>query len=58
MTILQAAAVVVLWRSGRFDTLDIARVVGVQESDICKLMDEVRRRERGPWLALVEGGST
>lgn len=29
MTLLQAAApLLVLWRSGRFDTLDIARVMG------------------------------
>ena len=28
MTLLQAAAALTLWRSGRFDTLDIAKVLG------------------------------
>lgn len=28
MTVLQASAALTLWRSGKFDTLDISRVLG------------------------------
>jgi hypothetical protein len=48
MTILQAVAVVVLWRSRHFDTLDISRALGgVSEADVCRVLDIVRNRERG-----------
>jgi len=58
MTILQAAAALVLWRSGRFDTLDIALVVGRAEADICRVIDAARQRERGPHLSLITNGRT
>lgn len=55
MTVLQAAAAVTLWKSGRFDTLDIARALGggMHEADICRLIHAVRERERGADLRLV-----
>lgn len=54
MTVLQAAAALTLWRSGRFDTLQIAEVLNVAEPDVVRLLDAVRNRERGPDLRLVE----
>ncbi len=59
---LQAAAAVTLWRSGRFDTLDIARALGgracgVTEADVDRLLAAVRERERGPDLRLVRGAT-
>lgn len=53
MSLLQAAACLVLWRSGRFDTLDIANVIDATEPDVVKLIDAVRNRERGPDLCIV-----
>lgn len=53
MTVLQAAAALTLWRSGQFDTLDIARAIGVAEYLVVKALDAVRDRERGPDLYLV-----
>lgn len=53
MTILQAAAVLTLWRSRRFDTLDIARALGVPEADVCRVIQAARDREHGPDLHLV-----
>lgn len=56
MTLLQAAAVTVLWKSGRFDTFDIAKVIGVSEPAVVTLLDAMRAAERGPHLCVVEGG--
>lgn len=56
MTLLKAAAAITLWRSGRFDALDIAEAIGARESDVCRLLDAVRERERGADLHVVEGG--
>ena len=53
MTLLQAAACLTLWRSGRFDTVDIAKVIGVSEADVCRALDAIRQWERGPDLHLV-----
>lgn len=55
MTVLQAAAVLTLWRSGRFDTTDIATVLGggVTEADVCRVLHAVRERERGPDMHVV-----
>ncbi|MER9875591.1 hypothetical protein [Mesorhizobium sp. M0195] len=54
MTVLQAAAAVTLWRSGWFDTLQIAQVLGgLAEADVCRMLNAVRERERGPDLHLV-----
>lgn len=54
MTILQAAAALTLWRSGRFDTLQIAEVLGsISEADIHRLISAARDRERGPDLHLI-----
>lgn len=54
MTVLQAAAVLVLWRSGRFDTADIATALGgVAEADVCRVLHSVRERERGPDMHVV-----
>lgn len=53
MTVMQAAAILVLWRSSRFDTMQIAELLGLSEPNIVRVLDEVRRRERGPELQLV-----
>jgi hypothetical protein len=55
MTLLQAAAVVVLWKSGRFDTLDIAKAIGVSENSVVVLLDAARTAERGPQFQVIEG---
>jgi hypothetical protein len=49
--------VLVLWRSGRFDTADIAAVLGggMAEADVCRVLHAARERERGPDLRLVDG---
>lgn len=67
MTVLQAAAAVTLWRSGRFDTLQIAQALMVHdgvpvrpadfaamEAAVCRVLHAVRERERGRY---VEAGS-
>ena len=57
LTALQAAAVVTLWRSGRFDTLDIAGLLFLREPDVVTVRDAVRAAERGDHgLALIAGG--
>jgi hypothetical protein len=53
MTHMQCAAALLLWRSGRFDTLDIAECFGVAEALIVKLLDVIRNAERGPELRVV-----
>ncbi len=53
MTHMQAAAAWTLWRSGRFDTFDIADVFGAPEALIVKLLDVIRNAERGPELRVV-----
>ncbi len=56
MTVLQAAAILTLWRCRRFDTLDIATVIGVAEADVCQVLNAVRERERGADLWMVGAG--
>ena len=53
VTLLQAAAALVLWRSRRFDTLDIARLLGVSEADVCRVLHAVRDAELGAQLVVV-----
>lgn len=55
MNLAQAAACLVLWRSGRFDTLDIAAALSVSEPDVCRLLDAARQRQRGPKFTIIEG---
>ena len=55
MNLLQAAATIILWKSMRFDTHDIATALNVHEADVCRLIDAARERERGPSLTLIEG---
>lgn len=55
MTILQAAAALVLWRSGMFDTLEIAKALGgVSEADVCRVIHSAREAERGPDMHVVK----
>lgn len=54
MNLIQGAAALTLWRSGKFDTLQIAEVLGVTEPNVVRFLDAVRERERGPDLRLVE----
>lgn len=56
MNLLQAAAVLVLWRSSRFDTLDISHALNVPEADVCRVIHAARDRERGADMVLIEGG--
>ena len=56
MNLLQAAAVIVLWKSGRFDTLDIAKAIGVSEPAVVTLLYAIRDAERGPDIQLIQGG--
>lgn len=58
MNLLQAAAALTLWQSGRFDTLDIAKAIGASEADVCRLLHHARERQRGPDLCLVEGAAS
>jgi hypothetical protein len=56
MTILKAAAILTLWRSRQFDTHDIAKAIGADECDVCRVLAAARERERGPDLHVVESG--
>lgn len=53
MNLIQAAAALTLWRSGRFDTYDIANVVGKPEADVCRVIHAAKQRERGAELHVV-----
>lgn len=55
MNLLQAAAALVLWQSGRFDTHDIATALNLHESDVCRLLAAAKERRRGPQLTVIEG---
>lgn len=55
MTLVQAAAILVLWRSGRFDTADIANAIGRSEADVCRVIHAAKERERGPDLRIISG---
>jgi hypothetical protein len=55
MNLVQAAACIVLWKSGRFDTLDIAQALNVAESDVCRLLAAAKERERGPVFTIIDG---
>lgn len=55
MNLLQGAACLVLWQSGRFDTLDIAKAIGVPEPSVVILLDAARTAERTPKLRVIEG---
>ncbi|MCG6115082.1 MAG: hypothetical protein MEQ84_07770 [Mesorhizobium sp.] len=58
MNFLQAAAALTLWRSGRFDTADIAAVLeGVREADVCLVLHTARERERGPDMHVVRAST-
>lgn len=54
MTVLQAAAGLTLWRSRRFDTLQIACALGVSEADVIRVIDAARNAERGPDMHVVK----
>ena len=57
LTAAQSAAIVVLWRSGHFDTLDIATLLFLREPDVVLLLDAVRNADRGEiGFAVVQGG--
>lgn len=44
---LQARAVLVLWRGGHgFDTLDIARLLDIEEHQVCRIVQAARDFER------------
>ncbi|MBZ9759467.1 hypothetical protein LB553_01010 [Mesorhizobium sp. CA8] len=55
MNLLQGACALVLWESGRFDTLDIAKALNVSEADVCRLLDAAKERKRGPKFMVIEG---
>jgi hypothetical protein len=55
MNLLQAAIVTVLWKSGRFDTLDIAKGLGLSEPAVVTLLDAIRDAERGQQFHVIEG---
>lgn len=55
MTLIQAAAALILWRSTRFDTKDIAGLLNVSEADVVRCLDAIRNREYGPDLRVIEG---
>jgi hypothetical protein len=55
MNVLQGACVLVLWESGRFDTLDIAKALHVSEADVCRVLDAAKERRRGPSFMVIEG---
>ncbi|WP_085025279.1 hypothetical protein [Ensifer aridi] len=43
----QALAAVVLWKSGQFDTFDIASVLDCGEDAVCRTLQAARHVERG-----------
>ncbi|WP_026618328.1 hypothetical protein M728_000369 [Ensifer sp. WSM1721] len=43
----QAIAALILWKSGHFDTLDIADVLGCGEDAVCRTLQAARHVERG-----------
>lgn len=57
MNLAQGAATIILWQSRRFDTFDIAQLLGVSEADVCRLIDAARNRAYGPDLHVIEGAA-
>ena len=55
--IIKGAAALILWRTGMFDTKDIADALSLDEPIVCTILHAARERERGPDLHLV-GAST
>jgi hypothetical protein len=47
MTVVKAAAILTLWRDGRFDTMDIAAALPVHEAAVVRVIDAARERARG-----------
>lgn len=45
-TVIQGAAAITLWRSGLFDTLEIAHATGLSELVVVIILDAVRAAER------------
>ncbi|WP_080580051.1 hypothetical protein [Sinorhizobium fredii] len=43
----QALAAVILWKSGHFDTFDIAAVLDCGEDAVCRTLQAARHLERG-----------
>ena len=46
MSALKAVAVVALWQTGKFDTLDIAHALGVTEAEVVSVLDVWREANR------------
>ncbi|MQX94802.1 hypothetical protein [Sinorhizobium medicae] len=44
---LQALAAVILWKSGHFDTFDLAAVLGVGEDAVCRTLQAARHVANG-----------
>lgn len=61
MTLIQATAVLTLWRSGQWDTLDIARALDgdsdrrVSEADVLRVLDAVRAAETASEMPMLRG---
>lgn len=51
--LLKGAAALILWRTGLFDTKDIADALSVEEPVVCTILHAARERERGPDLHVV-----
>ena len=47
MTLGKALAVVALWQSGRFDTLEIAEILTVAEADVARVLAVTADAKRG-----------
>lgn len=47
ITLVKAAAILTLWRSGQFDTLDISDALDIAEPDVCRVIAAARDAERG-----------
>lgn len=46
MSMIKAVAAVALWRTGKFDTADIAAALDIPEADVCRVIHLAREEDR------------
>lgn len=46
MNMIKAVAAVALWRTGKFDTAEIAAALDIPEAEVCRVIHLARKEDR------------